>query len=339
MEIHEWAVLLLSLWVLNLTISVLTPLQLNAAAGLLQNQGLTINANLLAAISSYESTPLISPFLNTIAVGSSNIANTAILSANTIVSLETLAANTCPALSDSVPTAYASLGTQMTTVVVDEAEVDFCGGNTSKLAQAVNQASAYADQTSIFINSAVNSQTYLGNTFTTMNNMITGGVTSISLATTAFGQDLVNLGQLINLNNLDNLGSPLALIQQIYSITGTIPVVSVYFVAVGIPTTVVLNLTDSTVAVSDAIQALMYKAMTQITGNNLSQILQVMGVTTVGITTMADLLNPVKLFPNSFQTLTVPTKWGERAIYINSSGSVDTALTTELPPYVMSSLV
>jgi len=164
-------------------------------------------------------------------------------------------------------------------------------------------------------------------------------VTSISLATTAFGQDLVNLGQLINLNNLDNLGSPLALIQQIYSITGTIPVVSVYFVAVGIPTTVVLNLTDPTVAVSDAIQALMYKAMTQITGNNLSQILQVMGVTTVGITTMADLLNPVKLFPNSFQTLTVPTKWGERAIYINSSGSVDTALTTELPPYVMSSLV
>ena len=93
-----------------------------------------------------------------------------------------------------------------------------------------------------------------GNTFTTMNNMITGDVTSVNLATQAFGQDLKNLGQLINLNNLDNLGSPLALVQQIYSITGTIPVVSIMFVAVGIPTEVIINLTNPSVSVTDAVQ-------------------------------------------------------------------------------------
>jgi hypothetical protein len=318
-----------------LTTSYLTPLQLDAAAGLLQNQGLAINANLLAAIASYESTPLLAPLLSTIATGSSGI-----LSSGTILSLETLAANSCPALSDSTPVAYSNnLGVKMTQAVINEATVDICGTNTSKLTQAVNQASAYADQSSIFINSAKNSQTYLGNTFTTMNNMITGGVTTVNLATTAFGQDLINLGQLINLNNLNNLGSPLALVQQIYSITGTIPVVSIYFVAIGIPTETVLNITDPTVTVTDAMQNLMYQAMTQITGTNLAQILSVLKVTTVGITTMADLLNPVKLFPNSFQSLTVPTKWGARAIYTNSSGSVNTALKTELPSYVMSSLV
>ena len=315
--------------------SILTALQLDAAAGLLQNQGLAVNANLLSAISSYASTPLISPYLSALATGSTGN----LLSANTVASLQTLAANTCPALSDSLPTAYSSLGTQMITVIKNEANVDICGGNTSKLVQAVNQASAYASQTSVFINSAVNSQNYLGNTFTTMNNMITGSITTINLATQAFGQDLVNLGQLINLSNLNNLGSPLALIQQIYSITGTIPVVSIYFTAVGIPTNVVLNLTNPTESVTDAMQALMYQAMTQITGSNLSQILSVLGVTTVGIETMADLLNPVKLFPNSFQSLTVPTKYGERAIYLNSTGAVNTTLTDELPPYVMSSLV
>ena len=319
----------------NLTVSILTPLQLDAAAGLLQNQGLAINANLLSAISSYESSPLIAPLLDTITVGSTGN----ILSSGIISTLETLAANSCPALSDSVPTAYSGLGTRMTTVIVNEAQVDICGANPSKLAQAVNQAYGYMSQTSIFINSAVNSQNYLGNTFTTMNNMITGGVTTINLATTSFGQDLINLGRLINLNDLNNLGSPLALVQQIYSITGTIPVVSIYFTAIGVPTDIVLNLTDPTVTVTDAIQSLMYRAMTQITGNNLTQILSVLGVTTVGITTMADLLNPVKLFPNSFQSLTVPTKWGARAIYTNSSGSVNTNLETELPPYVMSSLV
>lgn len=319
----------------NLTTSVLTSLQLDAAAGLLQNQGIGVNTELTTAILAYESTPLITPLLDTLLVaGAGNL-----LSNVTTLAVETVAANSCPALSDSVPTSYNSLGTQMTTVVINEANKDICGNNVSKLAQAVNQAVGYTSQTSIFINSAVNSQTYLGNTFTSINNMITGGVTTINLATTTFGQDLINLGQLINLNNLNNLGSPLALTQQIYSITGTIPVVSIYFIAAGVPSTVVLNLTNPSVSVADNIQALMYQAMTQITGDNLNQILTVMGVKTAGITTMADLLNPVKLFPNSYQSLATPTKYGPRAIYTNSSGSVNTELKTLLPPYAMSSLV
>jgi hypothetical protein len=316
-----------------MTTSILTPLQLDAAAGLLQNQGIAVNANLLSAIGSYANTALISPFLNTVSVGSG------VLSGNVLTQVETLAASSCPALSDSIPTAYSSLGTQMITVILNQANKDICGNNVSKLAQAVDQASGYSSQSSIFINSAINSQTYLGNTFTTMNNMITGDVTSVNLATQAFGQDLQNLGQLINLNNLDNLGSPLALIQQIYSITGTIPVVSLTFVAIGIPTEIVLNLNNPAVSVTDSIQRLMYVAMTQITGDSLAQILSVLKVTTVGITTMADLLNPVKLFPNSFQSLTVATKFGQRAIYVDSSGSVNEGLKTELPPYVMSSQV
>lgn len=319
-----------------MTVSILTPLQLDAAAGLLQNQGISINANLTAAISDYATTSLISPFLNTITVGSANI-----LSGNVLTSLETLAANSCPALSDSVPTAYSALGTQMITVVLDQANKDICGNNVSQLVQAADQASAYASQASVFVNSARNSQTYLGNTFTTMNNMITGGITSINLATTAFGQDLQNLGQLINLNDLDNLGSPLALIQQIYSITGTIPVVSLSFVSVGISTEIVLNLTNPTISVTDSTQRLMYEAMKQITGNDLAQILSVLKVTTVGIETMADLLNPVKLFPNSYQSLTVPGTSFKTpiAIYVNSSGSVNSNLLTELPAYVLTDII
>jgi hypothetical protein len=81
----------------------------------------------------------------------------------------------------------------------------------------------------------------------------------------------------------------------------------------------------------------MYQAMTQITGDSLAQILQVMGVKTVGITTMADLLNPQKLFPNSFATLTVKTANGPRAIYSNTTGSVNTNLLKELPNYIISS--
>jgi hypothetical protein len=317
------------------TTGSLTALQLDAAAGLLQNQGIGINANLTAVIASYEDTALISPFLDTIATGSTGN----ILSANVITNLKTLAANTCAALSNSVPPAYSGLGVQMTNVILAEAAVDICGSNVSKLAQAVNQAQGYTDQTSVFINSAVNSQTYLGNTFTTINNMITGSVTSINLATGPFGTDLINLGRLINLADLSNFGSPLALVQQLYSITGTIPTLTVAFINAGVSTDVALNLTSPTVSVVDSAQRLMYQAMTQITGADLTQILTVLGVTTVGITTMADLLNPLKLFPNSYQSLTAPTANGPVAIYVDSTSAVDTNLITLLPPYIVSSLV
>jgi hypothetical protein len=313
----------------------LTALQLNAAAGLLQNQGIGISANLTSAISSYENTSLISPLLSTISVGSTGN----ILSANVISNVETLAANTCSALSNSIPPAYSSLGTQMTTAVLAEAAVDICGNNVSKLAQAVNQAQSYTEQSSIFINSAVNSQTYLADTFTSMNSMTTGEITNVNLATGPFGTDLQNLGRLINLNNLGNFGSPLALTQQLYSVAGVIPVLSQAFVAAGISTDIVLNINRPTTSVTDSIQKLMYQAMTTITGDNLNQVLTVLGVTTTGISTMADLLNPLKLFPNSYQSLTAPTANGPRAIYLDAVGSVNTALATQLPPYVISSLV
>ena len=318
-----------------MTAGSLTALQLDSAAGLLQNQGIGINANLITAISAYENTALLSPFLNTISVGSTGN----ILSANVVASVETLAANTCASLSNSVPSEYSSLGNQMTQVIQTQASVDICGNNVSKLTQAVNQAQGYTSQTSTFVNSAVNSQTYLGNTFTNMNSMITGGITNVNLSTTAFGTDLTNLGRLINLRDLGNFGSPLALVQQLYALSGTIPTLSVAFVTAGVSRDVVLNLTNPTASVVDSAQRLMYQAMTTITSNDLQQILTIFGVTTVGIETMADLLNPLKLFPNSYQSLTAPTKYGPVAIYINSSGSVNTGLTRQLPPYVVSSLV
>ena len=75
--------------------------------------------------------------------------------------------------------------------------------------------------------------------------------------------------------------------------------------------------------------------MTKITGEVLTQVLTLFNVTTPNINTMADLLNPVKLFPNSFQSLTTITANGPRAIYIDSNGTVNSKLATELPAYVL----
>jgi hypothetical protein len=300
--------------------NVLTPLQLIAGASLLQNQGLVVSPELAASISAYSSTSLIAPFLTVV---------------SQYPAAATLGANTVPAFSNSVPAAYANLGTQLTTVVSAQASADFGSGDISKFVQALNLALAYTENTNIFINSAVNSQTYLGNTFTSTNDMITGDVTKINLATSTFGQDLANLGVLFDLSDLNSIGSPLALIQRLVQVTGNIPIVSLLLLAEGVSEDIVLNLTNPSISVSDSVQRLMYQALTKVTGSDLNQILSVLKITTANILTMADLLNPVKLFPNSFLSLTVATPNGTRAIYINSTGSVNTELLSQLPEYII----
>jgi hypothetical protein len=306
-----------------MTAKILSPLQLIAGASILQNQGLEVSPALVASVDEYDNTALISAFLEALSYDSS---------------LATLAANSVPAFSNSVPTAYVSLGNQLTSVVLGQADDDFANGDISKFVQALNLSLSYTETTNVFINSAVNGQTYLGNTFTTFNDMISGGITSINLATQPFGQDLSNLGQLIDLDNLGNLGSPATLIQRLLTITGSIPLLDLILVSEGVPEEIVLNINNPATSTTDSVQKLIYQAMTKISGDLLNQILQVLGVTTVGIDTMADLLNPVKLFPNSYQSLTTVTANGIRAVYIDDQGTVNSALATELPVYVLSSV-
>lgn len=318
----------------------LTPLQLNSAAGLLQNQGLAVNADLSLSLTAYDSSELISPIRATITTASAGN----ILSAGNLTQVKDLGNATCPALADSIPSGYPTLTSANTDpglsgAVRAAANRDIGSGDDSKFAQALAIAQGYASQTNALIYSAVNSQTYMANTFTTMNDMITGDVTQVNLATGPFAQDLANLGQLIDLSNLGDLGSPLALVQRIQAIGANVPVLAVYFIAVGIPQEIVINLSNPTVSVTDSIQKLMYAAMTQITGTDLQQVLKVLNVKTTGIQTMADLLNPIKLFPGSYQSLTVTTPQGLRAIYINDQGTVNSNLREELPAYVVSSLV
>jgi hypothetical protein len=321
------------------TVSVLTPLQLDAGAGLLQNQGIAVSATFLTAVSNYNNS-FVSNLRSTIVTGSTGN----ILSNVTIATLQTLASNTCPALADSVPTGYPNIvlsnsNPGLTGFLVTTANTYVGSGDLGKFAQAVSISDGYASQTNLFVNTAVNSQTYLGNTFTTMNSMITGELTDVNLATQAFGSDLANLGQLIDLDDLGNLGSPLALVRRIVDIVGNIPVLNLIFVVEGVPEEVVVNISDPTYSVSDSVQKLMYQAMTKITGDVLTQVLTLFSITTPNINTMADLLNPVKLFPNSFQSLTTVTANGLQAIYIDSTGTVNSKLSTELPDYVLRTVV
>ena len=337
--------------VLGSYVSTLTPLQLTAGQALLQNQGLRVNPIVPAVITFYVSQPLISTYLTMVTAAK---AGTGGLSNATINVLGNIASTTCAALADGIPQLFLDLHVfsnvtyppGLTGIVGTKANI-YLGSptgtannwNTNRFVQIFSACQSFKDLANQFILSSCQANDYLCDTFTNTDNSITGDITQVSLDTAAFGKDLANLGYLWDMTNLDNLGSPLALAQRLVNVVGNIPIISLTFLAAGVPESAVVNLDNPKISVTDAAQRAMYTAMTQITGNDLTQILKILGVTTVGITTMADLLNPYKLFPNSFQTLTVPTAKGSRPIYTNSQGDVNTTLIQLLPPYILSSAV
>ena len=309
--------------------SLLTPLQLTAGSSLLQNQGIAPNV-LEDSIAVYTSTPVMAPFIATVNVGLTGN----VFIANTVTQLETLSASSCPAFSDSIPTAYASTYPTelLTTLLINTANRYLGNGDVGKFAQALSIAQSYQELTNLFINSAHNAQTYMGDTFTSINNMTTGDITAVNLCTAEWGNDLANLGLLINLNNLDEMGSPVGLIKQLASIGGIIPVLPLLFTAFGVSQDVVVNLKSPSLSASVTDQKIMYAAMTNVTGEQLSQVLQVLGVKTANINSMADLLNPYKIFPNSFLTLTfTDVNNVSQRIYVNNTGTVNSAIEQALP--------
>jgi hypothetical protein len=328
--------------------ALLSPLQLQAATALLQNQGIHVNSNLKEQITLYQANPTVAAIRDTIVNGANVLANT------TIATLQTLASSSCPALADSVPQAFVNPYPPTTTVntvfsvtspntsdpgltgmITVIADSYLGNGDIGKFSQLLSAAQGYCVTTNVFINSAVNAKTgYLGDTFTDMDNLVTGDLTQVNLDTKNFGNDLANLGEAISLSTLDEFGSPLALLQQLIKKSGVTTPIIIALANQGISENIILELGNPELVITDTVQKQIYAAMTTITGDDLTQILAILGVTTVNITCLADLLNPVKLFPNSYSTLTTPVCSGN-SCYPKSNVTIDIGqviFQTRTPP-------
>jgi len=303
-----------------------------AGAGMLGNVGgvtLASNIALGNAITSYTTNSVVSRYANIVSLAASN-ANSAITYSTT--------ASAAPWLTNSLPSAYSGLyGVTMTNAITAAAGNIMGGGDLGKFDQVLSSASGLIAISNELINSAAaaNSRsTSVG--FINTDNTITSGISSITEAFAAFAQDLGRLGRAIDLANLNNLGSPQALVRQILNVS-TLPAgLRTAMLNIGIASNTISTL--SVVDMSDSDEKKLYQVMTQITGQDLLEVLSVLRVQTPGIETMADLLNPVKTFPNSFNTFSAPTNNGYRGIYLNSSGAINSNLETTLPPNVLAPL-
>lgn len=309
----------------------LSPLLMIAGSGLLQNQGMGVNSTMLGYLNTASGFPSITGLYDIIDRGSET------LSESVIESLKKLGASIFPASTNAIPSAYATsldpiapdgiYDTGFTGLINNMAVGLMGAGDLSRFAQIYVSAEGYVNQANQFINSNLNAK-YISATFGLQNggmdNVITGAFNQTTQAFVALGQDLVNLGNLIDMNNLANLGEPSALVRQLASIGGITNSVEATLRSIGVDSdTIYESIASGNFFTLDAkTNKALYEGMTKITGKDLAQIKSVLGVKVDNIATMADLLNPKKLFPNSYKTLTTPTPDGLIGVYL-PDGSIN----------------
>jgi len=329
----------------------MTPLQLTVISGVLQNQGIRANVAGLNALASYEALPVISSFIGAVNKAESirydpifrpNVQTT--ITAATLSKMKSLGAGDCPAMGDSVP-ANLNINLDQQQIVNDTVFPPGLSGyakftansiasptDLTKFCQFFSSAYDFRSGTNQTINTADNVN-YLGPTFSNMSNLITADITNVTKNKVLFGNDLRKLGTLINTQALDAMGTPANVIAQLVRIGGLPPGLGSQLTLAGVTSDDLSVLKRRDYSIADSIQAAMYRAMVNTTGESLKNVLDILDVTTPGIQNMADLLNPYKILPTSFQTLLAPTTTGPVSIYLDTSGAVNTNLITQLPNY------
>jgi hypothetical protein len=344
---------------------IITPLQIIASTGLLDNQGLKpLPAALITAINQYNATTLMQNFFAAVDYYKTR----SFFTESTFDQLISMGSTVCPALGNSIPVSpvgsYPNLIAEYLTIntVTDNSTIDPSGfsnliqqtgsaylgdGDIGKFAQGFLAVQGYVSTVNSFVNSVDNSQTYLGPTFTTMSDLVTNNISRVTTDIPKFAVDLRNTGLLINTGNLELFGTPAGLLQQLATVSGatgsSLPGVIAQLKNQDAVTTRP-GLTDAEInslvsdnrvslfnprgisaLAFDQLQKTAYQAMTEVRGAELQDVLSVLEISTPNIETMADLLDLQKIMPNSYQTLQVPTAVGSQPIYL-SDGAVDQTL-------------
>ena len=327
--------------------STATPLQLTAGVGFYAGNAITANTQLANSIAAYNSLAPIANLIYTIGQATSNVSLG--ISAGTIANLKTLGANVagnyCPALGDSVPSnvSWTVGNTGYATSISTAGSTYLGGGDFGKFAQAFGAAQGYIALTNNVILSAVNvnSDNYLGPTFSNMNNLISGDIYKVNLAGPAFGADLEACGDLIDFTNVDQFGTPAALLHQLAvkgnMLNGSTPCVTSALKIQGLTDQNIADLVNLNVQslfnpngltknAFDTLQKQAYPGLCDVTGTCLQDVLDILTCTLPNIAAMCDLLDPVKIFPTSYSSLTLPTPDGPVLIY-DTTGAVNSAIT------------
>jgi len=303
-----------------------SPLGVNTLSGLLQNQGISINTTTAGYVGSSTSVSnytygsiITSTVLNNVtnAIRQGWVRyNAGDITLTTYNNLKAIGSATIPALGNSPPTNYSGGETYNIAYTGQNASYGYVrlfpwqayiefGTDYSSFLGSYQTAGSYITNSNSAIMTMQNSLTFLSGTYSNMNDLVTGDISGVSLSMQVFGQDLIYLGTALDLTTVSSFGFPSNLLATLRKVNALTPSLRVALLASGLTIEEIDRCTsNNNVTINQ--QQLIYSAFLIILGVDLDEILISLNCRTKGLTTLADLLNPIKMFPNSYQTLTVP---------------------------------
>lgn len=347
---------------------ILTPMQMNAGAGLLQDSGLGIAPALSTSITTYTSITGISTI-------TSCLDDQTKVTGSTLTNLLSLGNGVFPGLTNIVlPADHATVGTGALTSKITAHANALIGADNGVFAQHFSLASAFTTSSNEFISSASNADSSL-DISTDINNLLTGAITDTSVALPTFASDLLNSGNLLNYNDLRNLGNPLSFIKLYMTQAGGLPILDDYLSAEGINTAGLvnaLNLSDpsaifnsqvselgsaglvsypdgetpaneSTKATKKGLGNAVWDALGKVKDDDLANVQNVLSSAITNLTSAQDLLDPKKVFKQTFQSFkSFDNNGNPGLIYKNNSfndqfNGLGSALYSAVPEYIADS--
>jgi hypothetical protein len=295
----------------------LTPLNLNTIGLFLQNRGLRINAKAQThmgtstAVGNY--TPGTTVSTTCLSAVSSALAAASASAPSAYSSLITMGRNICPALTGAAPLSYTSTYTGTTAkygwlrLIPLQAYQEFHinTGSYSDFLSTFSQASGFIGQYNTMINALLDSATYLDGVYSNMDDLVTGDIAGVSLSMFHWGQDLIKSGRAIDLATIDTFGNPENLLITLQKNRALTKAVNLALLTAGFSADDIDTIVAGREVTPDE-QKRMYAAFSIVVDTDLADTLIPINCQTTGLESLADLLNPRKLFPNSYKTLSVP---------------------------------
>mgnify|MGYP003627645985 CR=1 FL=1 len=232
---------------------------------------------------------------------------------------------------------------------------NFCG--------SFNEAASFCQYTNKTITTANNADTFLEGTFSNMNDLITGDVTGVSLFTDGLSKDLQDLQKIFDFKRLDRFGYPSTLLQQLYQAGGLTQDLNLTLGSAGLSAKEIRTLSAAQTHGIPSQERKIYTAFLAVTGVNLTSCVSSLTSSafilnrvmsdfqnedTIPIRTLADLLDPYRLFTRAWSTLTVPVyndevgrPTGSKTYYLiyNDNGSVNSAINTDAVKSIVGTLI
>lgn len=227
-------------------------------------------------------------------------------------------------------------------------------GNAKKFGSVLGSADGFVGSANQMISAATNSASaFAGGTFPGMDGIMSGNLTGITNALPDFGADLGSLGNTVDFGSIGNLGSPGQLLKnmeqagnlgpmydKVANISVDPRIASSLGADLGTVANAVSSKTTTTLgslgvdlnkvaeigpALPNNIQSQVYDAFGDLTTTEVADVKGILGNTQNAISKGTDLMDPQKLFPTSYSTLTAPLRTasvGDRAIY-TADGAVN----------------